>query len=405
MITNNQLEEIIVSQNTILKGKNTGTKREIFENITEVEGFANIITGIRRCGKSTLMLQILEQQNSNTLFLNFEDIRLSGFELADFNTLMTIIENKAYTKLFFDEIQFIENWELMVRTCLDKNLQVTITGSNAAMLSVELGTKLTGRHLSAEIFPFSFIEFLNFKGKSESLETFEEYLSTGGFPDYVKTENGQILRQLLDDILARDIAVRYAVRDINSLRQLCVYLISNIAKPFSATKIKGMFGLNAPSTILDYLSYFEKSYIFQYLPKFSYSLKVQIRNPKKVYAIDLGLFTENSVSFSEENGRRLENAVYLFLRTQTKELYYFQEKKECDFVVFKNGKLDRLIQVCYTLDAHNLKRETEGLLEAMNFFGLKVGYLLTYSQSDEFTFEDKKIVVMPVWEYLVKRQK
>lgn len=271
------------------------------------------------------------------------------------------------------------------------------------MLSVELGTKLTGRHLSAELFPFSFTEFLKFKGKLQSLETFDEYLKTGGFPDYVKTGNGQILRHLLDDILARDIAVRYAVRDINSLRQLCVYLISNIGKPFSATKIKGMFGLNAPSTILDYLSYFEKSYIFQYLPKFSYSIKVQIRNPKKVYAIDLGLFTENSVSFSEEYGRRLENAVYLFLRTQTKEIYYFQEKKECDFVVFENGKLDKLVQVCYTLDAHNLKRETEGLLEAMNFFGLEVGYLLTHSQTDEFILENKKILVLPVWEYLMKK--
>jgi predicted AAA+ superfamily ATPase len=401
MITTSQLEEIIESQNSIIKGKNTGTKRELFDKITEVEGFASIITGIRRCGKSTLMLQILDGQDSNSLFLNFEDIRLSGFEIADFNTLLAIIEKRGFTKLFFDEIQLIENWELMVRTCLDKNLQVNITGSNAAMLSVELGTKLTGRHLSAELFPFSFTEFLKFTKKEQNLASFEEYLKSGGFPDYVKTGNGQVLRHLLDDILARDIAVRYAVRDINSLRQLCVYMISNIGKPFSATKIKGMFGLNAPSTILEYLSYFEKSYIFQYLPKFSYSLKVQIRNPKKVYAIDLGLFTENSVSFSEESGRRLENAVYLFLRTQTKEIYYFQEKKECDFVVFINGKLDKLIQVCYMLDAHNLQRETEGLLEAMNFFGLEVGFLLTYSQTDEFVIGGKKILVLPVWTYVV----
>jgi uncharacterized protein len=402
MITSSQLEEIIISQNSIIKDKNAGTKRELLEKVAEVEGFASIITGIRRCGKSTLMLQILGDQNTNILFLNFEDIRLSGFEISDFNTLLAIIDKKGYIKLFFDEIQFVENWEMMVRTCLDKGLHVIITGSNAAMLSVELGTKLTGRHLSAELFPFSFSEFVKFKGKELSLESFNEYLLTGGFPDYVRTGNGQILRTLLDDILARDIAVRYGVRDFNSLRQLCVYLISNIGKPFSATKIKGMFGLNAPSTILDYLSYFEKSYIFQYLPKFSFSMKVQIRNSKKVYAIDLGLFTENSVSFSEELGRRLENAVFLFLRAQTQEIYYFQEKKECDFVVFKNGKLDRLVQVCYTLDAHNLKRETEGLLEAMAFFDQSEGYLLTHSQSDVYNFEKKKINVLPAWEYFGK---
>jgi uncharacterized protein len=275
------------------------------------------------------------------------------------------------------------------------------TSNHYRFKCIELGTKLTGRHLSAELFPFSYAEFLKFKEKENDLESFSEYLSSGGFPDYIRTGNGQILRHLLDDILARDIAVRYAVRDINSLRQLCVYLISNIGKPFSATKVKGMFGLNAPSTILDYLSYFEKSYIFQYVHKFSYSIKVQIRNPKKVYAIDLGLFTENSISFSEELGRRLENAVYLFLRTQTKEIYYFQEAKECDFVVFINGKLDQLVQVCYTLDAHNLKRETDGLLEAMNYFGLHEGFLLTHSQTDEFIVENKKISVIPAWKYFL----
>jgi uncharacterized protein len=401
MISSSQLEEIIVSQSSAIKEKNAGTKRALATKITQIQGFASIITGIRRCGKSTLMLQILDKQNDKILFLNFEDIRLSGFELADFSTLIGLIEKKGYTHLYFDEIQFVPSWELMVRTCLDKNLQVTITGSNAAMLSIELGTKLTGRHLSAELFPFSYAEFLKFKEKENDLESFSEYLSSGGFPDYIRTGNGQILRHLLDDILARDIAVRYAVRDINSLRQLCVYLISNIGKPFSATKIKGMFGLNAPSTILDYLSYFEKSYIFQYVPKFSYSIKVQIRNPKKVYAIDLGLFTENSISFSEELGRRLENAVYLFLRTQTKEIYYFQEAKECDFVVFINGTLDKLVQVCYTLDAHNLKRETDGLLEAMNYFGLQEGYLLTHSQTDEFIVENKKISVIPAWRYFL----
>jgi uncharacterized protein len=131
MISSSQLEEIIASQSSAIKEKNAGTKRALATKITQVQGFASIITGIRRCGKSTLMLQILDKQNDKILFLNFEDIRLSGFELADFSTLIGLIEIKGYTHLYFDEIQFVPSWELMVRTCLDKNLQVIITGSNA----------------------------------------------------------------------------------------------------------------------------------------------------------------------------------------------------------------------------------------------------------------------------------
>lgn len=122
MITASQLEEILESQSSITKSKNTGIKRELFDKIGEVEGFASIITGIRRCGKSTLMLQILEDQNSNALFLNFEDIRLSGFEIADFNTLLFIIEKGAYTKLFLMKSSLFKTGNLwsepaLIKTC------------------------------------------------------------------------------------------------------------------------------------------------------------------------------------------------------------------------------------------------------------------------------------------------
>src|SRR5690606_13879746 len=163
------------------------------------------------------------------------------------------------------------------------------------------------------------------------------YLKDGGFPDFLKLRDPVVLRQLLDDILLRDIAVRYGIRDTASLRRLAVYLISNIGKPVSATKLKSLFGIKATSTLLEYFSYLEDAYLVQFLPKFSYSLQAQIRNPKKVYTIDLGLFTQNSITFTEEEGRRLENLVFLHYRAQGKELFYFSEKKECDFIVLEKG--------------------------------------------------------------------
>jgi predicted AAA+ superfamily ATPase len=344
----------------------------------------------------------LKEKFSNAFYLHFEDPRLAGFENDDFNRLSNEIVKRNPSVLFFDEIQLLENWELFVRQKLDEGYKVVITGSNATLLSKELGTKLTGRHLSVELFPFSYTEFLGLRKLKDTEKSVLEYLRKGGFPEYLKTENGFVLNQLLEDILYRDIAVRYAVRDVKSLKQLAVYLLSNIAKPVSASNLTKLFAIKSVSALLDYFGFLENAYIVQFLPMFSYSLKKQIRNPRKVYSIDLGLFTENSIVFSDENGRRIENAVYLHLRTEHRELYYFHEKMECDFVVFKKGKPKELIQVCYDLTADNLERETSGLLAAMDYFNMPLGKIVTLNQKDSFKKDGKKIDVVPLNEFLME---
>jgi predicted AAA+ superfamily ATPase len=283
---------------------------------------------------------------------------------------------------------------------LDEGFKVIVSGSNATLLSKELGTKLTGRHLSYELFPFSYTEFLRFKKLKDTQKAMEIYLQEGGFPEFLKLQDPTILRQLLDDILLRDIAVRYAVRDVTSLRRLAVYLISNIGKPVSATKLTSLFNIKATSTILEYFSYLQNAYLVQFVSKFSYSLQTQIRNPKKVYAIDMGIFSHNSITFTEENGRRLENLVYLHYRRLGKELFYFNEKNECDFIVFENGKIQEAVQVCYEINEDNLKREIAGLNEALNFLGLKKGLIITFNQSDVYRMENKEIKIVPVRELI-----
>jgi len=347
--------------------------------------------------------QLLEKEPDKALFLNFEDTRLAGFETDDFVRLSGEIKARNIKTLFFDEIQMLPNWELFVRELLDQDYKVVITGSNATLLSRELGTKLTGRHLSYELFPFSYPEFLRFREMENSAESLNQYLRQGGFPEYLKTNNGTILNHLLGDILNRDIAVRYGIRDINALRRVAVYLISNIGKPVSANKLKEVFEIKSATTLLEFFSYLENAYIIQFLPKFSYSLKTQIRNNRKVYAIDLGLFTQNSIVFSDENGRRLENLVFLYLRQHYKEIYYFLEKKECDFVAMEKGRVAELIQVCYELTAENLDREVAGLEEAMKFFDISEAKIITFNQTERFNRNSKIIHVIPAWRYAINK--
>jgi uncharacterized protein len=401
MILHSQIADVADAQAENFLNRNVGWKRELLPKVQVIKNFALIITGIRRCGKSTLLFQLLKEKFDNAFYLHFEDPRLAGFENDDFYRLNSEIVKRKPQVLFFDEIQILENWELFIRQKLDEGYKVVITGSNATLLSKELGTKLTGRHLSIELFPFSYSEFLGLRKLKDSEKSVVEYLRKGGFPEYLKTENGFILNQLLEDILYRDIAVRYAVRDVKSLKQLAVYLLSNIAKPVSASNLTKLFAIKSVSALLDYFAFLENAYIVQFLPMFSYSLKKQIRNPKKVYSIDLGLFTENSIVFTDENGRRIENAVYLHLRKTSKELYYFHEKKECDFVVFEKGKPKELIQVCYDLTATNLERETSGLYAAMDYFKMLKGKIVTLNQKDAFTKEGKKIEVVTLNEFLM----
>ncbi|ANH79698.1 AAA family ATPase [Niabella ginsenosidivorans] len=400
MLLQSQIAEVIQSQAANFLGKHTGLEREILPQLPVPNRHTLIITGIRRCGKSTLLLQLLKNCFDTAFYLHFEDPRLAGFEKNDFARLESEIKKRKPEVLFFDEIQIMDQWEFFIRHLLDQHYKIVITGSNATLLSRELGTRLTGRHLSVELFPFSYNEFLAFKKLKNTIGSSRQYLLQGGFPEYIKAANGFILNQLLEDILYRDIAVRYGVRDVRSLKQLAVYLISNIGKPVSANNLKSLFAIKATSTILEYFSYLENAYIVQFLPMFSHSVKKQVRNMKKVYTIDPGMFTENSIVFTDENGRSLENAVYLHLRRKYKELYYFTEKGECDFIAMEKGRPKEVIQACYELNADNLERETAGLTTALDFFNIKKGKIVTVNQTDTINNNGKSIEVVSLADFL-----
>jgi predicted AAA+ superfamily ATPase len=395
MLRQEEIANIMDTQWVDFLQAKTGFKREALDQIPAVESFATIITGIRRSGKSTLLLQLLRQKHETAVYLHFEDIRLAAFDTGDFTRLHNEIIKRGIKVLFFDEIQFIKGWELYVNQLLREHYTVFITGSNASMLSVEMGTHLTGRHLSVELFPFSYTEYIHFLNKENNEDSVEAYLHSGGIPEYLKTGLSNILSTLIDDILWRDIAVRHSVRDIASLRQLAVFLLTNISNTISANKLAGMFGIKSPSTFLEYFSYLRDAYLFEFIPLFSHSLKIQARNPKKVYTMDLGLYTQNTFSTSENIGRRLENLVFLHLRRKYKDIFYFQTKSECDFVVLEKNTITKAIQVCLKITDENFEREFNGLKEAMQSFNLSYGQIVTLNQSDKFVENKITIELIP----------
>jgi len=398
MILKETLRNIIKSQRDELLLYDEGVEREKIRQIDLGVPFAIVISGVRRCGKSTLMRQMMKKLK-NFYYINFDDPRLIDFEVNDFQRLNDVFleeyGNSGY--YFFDEIQNVQKWELFVRMLLDKKRHVVITGSNASLLSRELGTRLTGRHLRYELFPFSFKEFLSLMDKKASINSFQNYFFKGGFPEYLKIGRAEILQELFNDILIRDIAARYKIKNIKILKEMALYLITNIGKEFSYNSLKKIFSLGSVHSIISYISYFEDSYLLFTIPKFDYSLRKQLINPKKVYSIDNGLTHVNSASFSEDKGRMLENIVFLNLRRSYRDIFYFREKGECDFVVKEGEKIKYAIQVCYELDEENKNREISGLMEAMKKFNLKEGFILTYNQEDKIEIGSRKIFVKPVW--------
>jgi len=406
-----EMQDISITQKVMLERQEQGLIRRSLAELPDIKSHALVVCGIRRCGKSTLLRQFVQKLKRPYFYLNFDDIRLASFSHKDFALIDKVIVELGVKLIFFDEIQSAQKWELYVRHKLDEGFQVVITGSNASLLSRELGSRLTGRHLSRELFPFSYTEFCEFTGVNTGSQSLSKYIEKGGFPEYLKTGNTNILAQLQSDILYRDIAVRYGIRDASSLQRLFVYLVSNPAQLFSPSKLTSVVGVKSPTTVLEYISFFEAAYLIHLLPRFAWSVKAQNLAPKKVYIADTGLIKTGAVSFSGNLGALLENCVYNVLRAKAGSsalpsemgIYYFTGKNggECDFI-FSPHSNPSCIQVCWELTHDNQDREINGLLDAMEFFNLDYGTILTFDTEDIIKTEGKNIDVIPIWKYMAQ---
>jgi len=376
-----------------------------------------IISGVRRSGKSTIQRLLQLELARSAYYLNFDDERLIRFQVEDFQMLWEVlIELFGEQSIFyFDEIQNIEGWERFVRRLYEQGKKVFITGSNAKLLSKELGTHLTGRYIQFEVYPLSFQELIQHRHpevfSKKALSTndmgmiqhhFSSYLENGGIPEYVKQGKPEYLRDLLEGILYRDIITRYKINEEKPLREVVYYLASNIGKEFSYTKLAKTVGLSSPHTIVNYCNYLEQSYLYFFMSRYSHSLKKQIQYNKKCYMIDPALIRMTGFRVSEDRGRLLENIVFLHLKTQKKEIYFHKDKKECDFILREGNRIIQAIQVVTNLSNEEVKnREIDGLIEAMRVYNLKEGLILTENEQNTIKVDGFLIAIVPIWKWLL----
>ena len=409
------LKDIIIDQKSFLPSKKTIIRSfpEKYLNNEEII----IISGVRRCGKSVLLQQIRDRLPQKDYFFNFDDDRLGNFTVENFQQLYEVfIELYGEQNYFyFDEIQNIAGWEHFAKRLYNSGKKVFITGSNARMLSKELGTYLTGCYIAIELYPFSFSEFLDFReqqhllgdisgtiARGEIQSAFNDYLKQGGFPIYLKSEDGIVLKTLYDNILYKDVMVRNQIVNEREVKELVYYTVSNIGKPLTYTSLAKVIGVKNPTTVKNYLEYIENTYLLFSLSKLDYSVKAQLRNPKKVYAIDNALVSRLGFHFSGEEGRLLENMVYIELRRRGGEIFYHNSgSAECDFVVRDGFRVVQAIQACYLLGSSDTReREIRGIQDAMDTYQLLEGTIITNTHEEELKYGDKMIHILPAWKWL-----
>lgn len=423
MISEDVLKQVLIEQKDLLELSPDYVDRDVISAVSSMIGLKHIIviTGHRRAGKSVFLSQIIHKFYGidGIYYLNLDDERLTTLDIQDLSRVMEMFI-RLYGKkrvIFLDEIQNIEGWERFVARLYNEGYKIYITGSNARLLSSELATLLTGRYLDIEIYPFSFREFLSYsdidvneemlyktEGRAELLNQFDSYLTLGGFPEIVQYKEMKILRKLFSDVITKDVIRRYKVRNVKTIEEIAMFLLSNSAKEFSYNRIKNIYGLGSVHTAKDYVKYLESTFMFFELPRFSHSLKEMHRKIKKVYVIDNGFIESVGFSSSMDIGRLYENLVFVELKRRQRDLYYYRDKsgKEVDFVIREERKVKECIQVSYDVEEEKtFKRETGNLLKAMDEFKLKKGILVTGNKEDKMEISGKTVEFIPLWKWLL----
>lgn len=393
--------------------------REIEPKIKDMfnSNLIKVVTGVRRCGKSVLSHLLLKDNEYG--YVNFDDERLIGVKTNDLNDFLEVLNelNPDIKYLLFDEIQNVKGWELFVNRLKRRGYNIIISGSNSQLLSKELATHLTGRHFGVELYPFSFREFLSYKNSSIQKEDlfitekrakikrlFEEYVEFGGFPEVSKIKaKWNYLRELYDKIITRDIILRYNIKYVKDLKEIALYAISNFGASISYHKIKNIFEIKSVHTIKNYLHYLEDAFLLFQVNGFSPKLKEWLKQPKKNYCIDTGLINAIVPKLTKDYGRIIENLVFLELKRQDKEIYFYTGiDYEVDFIIKKGLYIKQLIQVCYTIqDKDTRKREIKALLKSSRDLNCNNLLIITWDEEGEERVNSKKIRVLPLWKWII----
>ena len=380
------------------------------------------IVGVRRAGKTTLLYQIIghliNQKGINPkriFFIKADDDRARKENLIDqaLDSYRTGVCPEPGIYVFIDEVQEIPGWQKTLKRLYDLNpeLKLFISGSNASLIKEELSSLLAGRCAYFEVYPFSFAEFLRAKGitgtgtrmRDRIRHSLVEYIDHGSFPEVALEADEGMKRGLIgfyfDSIFYRDIIKRNKIRNPAKLETLVKYLLQNISNLTNYSKAGKLVGLSTDS-VGEYVKAMEDAYLLFPINIYAPSYKKQVIHPKKVYCIDTGIRNIMGFRFSEDMGRLYENLVYIALRRRGREIFYWKDTHECDFVARKGRALEA-IQVCYDLRT-SAEREVLGLLGAMDSLGLKEGAIITDSKEGEERHGGRIIKYVPLWRFLLE---
>ncbi len=381
-----------------------------------------LLTGPRRSGKSTLLYDIftlLVNKGSNKtdfIFVNFEDPTLTTFKFENFGEILATYNSLYPDKkpiLLLDEIQHITNWEKFVRNLVDNQYRVFVTGSNSGMLSNNSKSLLGGRFIQKNITPCSFFETLYFKGynidkvkimsEPKIKNNFKGFLDYGGFPEVVLSNKKEEILNTYFDLAISDVLKERSDFEEFELKTLIMKIRENIGKEATTNSYTSFFNsINYKidkNKIYKYFDALEEKYIIVRLNQYRKSVKSRTLG-KKTYIIDNGYVFLFDVK--QDNGLKLENQIFLELYKRNKEIYYYKNKFECDFIIKEKEKVSEVIQVSHELNDENRKREIGGLLMAMTEFNLGSGLILTSDQEQVIKKGNKKIKVMPAWKWVLE---
>jgi len=425
-----RIMEILNDWNFWEKDMDVGIKRDGYLKKLETlekTGQVVAITGVRRSGKSTLMLQYMKHladggvKRKNALYVNLEDPRFSAelsLELLQeiYEAYLEFMEPDAKPYIFLDEVQNVNGWEKFARAMHErKEGKIFVSGSSSKLLSKEFGTVLTGRHADLAVYPLNFREFLAFNGieikdkmdliskRIKIKRLLGDFIKHGAFPQVVLSEEkGEILVRYFDDVIGRDTIERFKVRRADKLRALANYYLTNVSSLIAFNRIKKFIGL--PFNTVERFSYFlSYAQLIFFVKKFAYSLKEQEVNPRKVYCIDTGMRNAVCFTLSEDLGKLYENAVFLKLLQDGGDVYYWKNRGECDFLVRRGRSVGEVIQVCFDVEKEETKkREVRGLVEAMKKFKIPRGLVVTEDYESEERVGKKRIEFVPLWKWLLE---
>ncbi len=435
MLDKTKIIEILNDWNYWEKNIENTVARKIYDRKIEnyiLKDEIIVIKGVRRCGKSTLMLnqiKLLHEKGinkNNILFVNYEDPRLINHLSLDlmqqiYEVYLEYLNPTEKPYIFLDEVQNIQSWEKWVNKEYElKKSYITVTGSNSSMLSSEIATALSGRYISIEVYPLSFNEYLSFKNievkskfeliskKIELNRELENYIKDGGFPKVISYENDEkieLLTTYKDSILLKDIVSRFKLKNFHILEELAAFLLSNSGIIQSKTKLKNNFIISYDMAS-DYLEYLKKAYMLFEINKFDYSLKKQNVNDKKYYSIDLGLSNIFRVPNLQTRGSDFETIVFLELLRKGYKVYFYKTSNdlECDFIIEKNNKIVELIQVSSNIeDVKTLKREMTPFAKTISELKLQDVQctIITEDNSKLINQDDLEINIVNIKEFLI----